>query len=160
MKTSFIIVSLFFIFCLCGFSCQKEIMPPVTTTGAGTMGFKVDGVKWVAYSDDFKLPKTGAKYWTSYGLVIYGVSQKSHLDIILKNPKIGTYQFTSDDLIEYKLYNSATVFSLDLTDSSNILKITRSDISVISGTFSFKLKSSNGEIVSITSGRFDISINP
>jgi len=159
MKMPVILVSLFVITCLFGFSCKKWELPPASKTGEGTMGFIIDGKTWIAHSDDFKLSQTGARYWTSYGLVIYGVNQpKSHLDIILKNPKTGTYQFTTDDLIEYKLYDSPTVYSLDITDPSNSLLITRCD-DVISGKFSFKLKSPNGAMVTITSGRFDIPID-
>lgn len=160
MKSSVIIVLMFVFFCISGFSCQKDVMPSATTTGAGTMGFRVDGVKWVAYSDDFKLSKTGARYWSSSLLEIYGDTEKSRLELSLNNPTIGTYQFSNSNNVRYILFdNFTTTFYLDTTNLSNNLNITRCDKTTISGTFSFKLKSSTGSIVSITSGRFDISID-
>jgi len=160
MKSSVIIVLMFVFFCISGFSCQKDIMPPATTTGAGTMGFWVDGVKWVAHSDDFLFSKTGASYWSSSLLEIYGVNHpKSRLELSLNNPITGTYQISNSNNARYILYDNSTTFYLDTTNLSNNLNITRCDKTTISGTFSFKLKSSTGSIVSITSGRFDISID-
>ena len=163
MKVTVIIVSLFVFICLFGFSCKKNDqnndLPSATTTGEGTMGFLVDGKTWIAHSNDFKLYKTGAKYWTLSQLEIYGVSHpKSRLELTLINPQTGSYQFTTLDDVRYILYDYSPTFYLDKTDSSNSLIITRCDTGVISGTFSFKLKSSNGAIVNITSGRFDIAI--
>jgi len=162
MKKLIIFLSIASMVCLLGFSCEKlgaaDSLPPATTTGASTMGFLVDGKVWVAKSDDFKLSKTGAKYWTSFGLEIYGVNSKSRLELTLKYPKNGKYQFTTEDAIRYILYDNSAPFLLDITDPSNSLTITRYDGNIISGTFSFNLKSSDGSTVSITSGRFDIPV--
>lgn len=68
------------------------------------------------------------------------------------------YQFTTEDAIKYILYDNPSPFYLDIADSSNSLTITRYDGGIISGTFSFNLKSSDGSTVSITSGRFDIPV--
>ncbi len=163
MKKLVIFLSLASLMCLLGFSCEKDgaadSLPPATTTGAATMGFLVDGKVWVAKSDDFKVPKTGAKYWTSFGLIIYGVNHaESRFSMTLANPKEGNYIFGNGDQIRNEGYNSSTVFSLDPNNTSNSLIITRYDGNIISGKFSFNLKSSDGSTVSITSGRFDIPV--
>lgn len=159
MKTSVITVLLFVIICLCGFSCKKDDLPRTTTSGEDTMGFYIDGVKWIAHSDDFFLSKTSAKFYNN-DLLVRGVNYSdSNLELLLSNPKEGQYQFSTLDNIEYNRYSDFHTFTLDINDTSNILFITHFDEKIISGNFSFKLKSPYGEIVSITSGRFDISID-
>jgi hypothetical protein len=164
MKNLSIFQSFIIILSLFGFSCEKDSLndklPPATTIGASTMAFLVDGKVWIANSDDFKVYKTGARYESSSELMyIYGVNHPlSRLEIKLKNSKKGMYQFTTEDAIKYILYDNPSPFYLDIADSSNSLTITRYDGGIISGTFSFNLKSSDGSTVSITSGRFDIPV--
>lgn len=162
MKNPVIIKALIIIICLC-YSCQKDSFPPATKSGEGTMGFYVDGVKWVASSNDFKKYRTNAtRYSQSYGLDVSGISPKSDMFFRIQYPKVGRYQFTSGDIVEYDVYipsNGYSIdYSLDINDPSNELIITRYDWKIISGTFSFKLKTQTGDIVSLTKGRFDVSI--
>ena len=159
MKTQVIIVLLFVFICLCGFSCKKDDLPRTTTSGEDTMGFYIDGVKWVAHSDDFKLSRTSAKLYST-GIFIRGVNYSvSNLQLFLSNPKEGQYQFSTLDNIGFNRYSDSHTFTLDINDTSNNLFITHFDEKIISGKFSFKLKSPYGEIITITSGRFDISID-
>lgn len=164
MKNLVIFLSIASMVCLFGFSCEKDVrkdnLPSATTIGASTMGFLVDGKVWVAKSDDFKVYKTEAQYESSSGLMyIYGVNHPlSRLEMKLKSPKSGIHQFTTEDGVKYIKYDNSAPFFLNITDPSNSITITRYDGKVISGTFSFKLKSSDGATVSITSGRFDIPV--
>ena len=153
-------ISLIIICCLLAFSCAKDALPFKTSNGSDTMGFIVNGDNWIAHSNDFKLSRTSAKYWTTYGLVVLGYKDSnSNMSFVLKNPKTGTYQFTTDDKVEYDLFSAPYKYSLDLSSTTNTLNITRCDNSVVAGSFSFKLKSVAGEVVNITSGRFDISVS-
>ena len=159
MKVTVIIVSLFVITCFFGFACKKnEVLPPVTTTGEGTMGFLIDGKNWVAHSNDFKIYRATAKFYSPSVFISAVNNSVSHIEILLSNPKVGQYQFSTSDKIEYKRYGAFPIFSLDSNNPSNDLLITYYDEKIISGKFSFKLKSPDDAIVSITSGRFDIPI--
>ena len=161
IKNLVIFLSLASIVCLFGFSCEKDVrkdnLPSATTIGASTLGFLVDGKVWVAKSDDFKLLNTTARHEGSL-LYIRGINSISHITMALSNPQLDQYQFATGDKIEYKRYDSTTVFSLEPSNTSNSLIITRYDGNILSGKFSFKLKSLNGTTVSITSGRFDIPV--
>ena len=157
----------FISWCCC--SCLKDSLPPATSSGEGTMGFKVDGVKWVASSNDFKKSRTMAykylayKYSQSEALEITGISPNSDMSFRIQFPKEGSYQFTRGDTVLYYVSATSTSnhinYSLDLNDPSNELIITHYDRKIISATFSFKLKTPTGEKVSITSGRFDVTIS-
>ena len=163
MKNLSIFPSFIIILSLFGFSCEKDSLndnlPSATTIGASTMGFLVDGKAWVAKSDDFKVSKTSAVLWPQFGLVIKAVNHpESRFSMTIANPKEGNYVFGDADEVRYERYDSSIVFSLDPIDTSSSLIFTRYDGGIVSGKFSFKLKSSNGAIISVTSGWFDIPI--
>ena len=166
---SVVIQMLLVFICWCCCSCLKDSFPPATSSGEGTMGFKVDGVKWVASSNDFKKSRTMAYKYLAYmypqseALDITGISPNSDMYFRIQFPKEGSYQYTTGDIVEYRVFipsNGYSIdYSLDLNDPSNKLIITHYDKKIISATFSFKLKTPTGEIVSITSGRFDVTIS-
>lgn len=141
---------------------NPDVLPEATQTGANTGGALVDGKVWVAKVENIG-PYTG-------GLAnLYNAENgKYTARIFLRSPSSAEsiwidiksdYDFT---LTTYPLFNNTDnrgLFSNYYTDSQNTGTITFTRFDkvnhIFSGTFSFKAKDNNGNVVNITNGRFD-----
>ncbi len=146
-----------------GLNCKKENLsglPRITTNGANTMGFLLNGKPWRNHSDDFKISSTSA-HWDKEELEIRGVnSDVSEILFVLNNLQVGIYNLNTKTGVYYTPYNLKDEFTFDYSNSENRLEITRYDNQIISGEFTLTFKSPSGEIIKLTSGRFDIKISP
>ncbi|MDO5617053.1 MAG: DUF6252 family protein [Cruoricaptor ignavus] len=153
---------------------NSNVLPEATQNGANTGGALVDGKVWVSSTKYVKrLGGTGTYAYTSlYNTHYIQIDLRS---ISSKNSRI-VIQLKVDDfelnkeyflLSDYVSEHNRGVFidgngkaympEFLNTDYSGKIKITRLDIpkNIISGTFEFKAADENGNVVSITDGRFD-----
>ncbi len=161
---------------------------PATTTGAGTMGCKVDGNKWVA---GYSVPTPGvpSAYGVSSGsyIVVWGFKVNINtttlenttetIGLYVSATEPGTYNLTFGTGINYGVYGltqtSGTgtvtknlVYVTNATNATGTLTITKYDKTskIVSGSFSFKgeytdPKTTEKTYVNITDGVFDIKYN-
>ena len=157
----------------------QDQLPPATTVGANTVGCLVNG--------EVLLPKGGRPFGppivTCYyqylnGSYEFGLGYSNDQQTILRSIDIYTNKLQFVEGQSYNLTinqptNSAyAFFSLDAgmlqgyrTDLQNVgqIKITKLDETnaIISGTFWFNaVKTTTGEIIHITEGRFDLHYTP
>jgi hypothetical protein len=173
----FSVISLFIV--LVSGNCKKnnsdpiEELPPETQTGANTFGCLIDGKIFLPKGNPLAGPIKKASYQLvngKYSLLISGSNTSSNItkgvgmqgdSIIIST---GTFE-----LVEYnvkgKLSGSYAEFeSGNINDyfTNNInrgqLTITKFDTvnQIISGRFWFDAKNSNGQIVQVREGRFDM----
>ena len=148
---------------------DSTVLPDATQSGKNTGGALVDGNVWVAKIES---PNLGAGGMNA--TMYQNVNGEYTLQIVLRsieNPSgntilinvvsnqdftLGNYTLNDNQYNRGVYYISPTSY---YTDSSNTgtLNITKLDKTnnIVSGTFSFKAKSSGGQIVNITQGRFD-----
>ncbi len=148
---------------------QQEQLPPITTTGAGTFGCKVNGKVWVAKSNKTGWPPTYASVdrHNQYLTTISG-------DIVNKNEKFLSINvlFKKEDnkqdyIIGFNNNNDPHGSYWDVVKNINWrtdsirggqITILRFDSvnQIISGTFYFDcINKETGEVLKITDGRFD-----
>ncbi|WP_207420198.1 DUF6252 family protein [Desertivirga brevis] len=121
------------------------------------MGFLLNGKRWVDRSEDFKTSSTRAVRGNNT-LYVKGLNSTSQLLFLFEDPKTGEYQLKNEESVQLAYYNSDPEPVLLLNDSGNKLKITYYDGKIIAGTFQLVFKLHSGELLTITSGRFDILI--
>ncbi|TKC00740.1 DUF6252 family protein [Pedobacter cryophilus] len=140
-----------------GMQCEKdetnkeEVLPAETQTGKGTFGCLVNGEVWLPRG---KFPYAGLTTTIQFNILSIGAS-KSNTGIsfgVRNMVDVGTYNLSLDiNFVEYSV--DTKIFKI----TEGILTVTKYDKvnQIISGKFWFKAKSSSGEIVEITEGRFD-----
>ena len=173
MKTKILKLSIIILlFSLIGAGCEKENeelqLPPITQSGAGTLGCLVNGEIFVAKNWMFG-PAIGASnnQWEDRRWVINGVGDNHTVvleicrDLVIKGEAIlkGPFEEScSNSMIYFSSYPSLTA-SFQTSDK-NVGKvfISRFDTTnrIISGTFYFDAVNSSGEKVEIRDGRFDV----
>ena len=152
-------------------SCHKEEpepdLVPITTTGANTMGFYIDGVPynkkgaknfgnpggvaWWKYNDN-KIELAGGG-GDPYGYIRFSFFKQPNSKNYLLNKlssSTGSGEFIDDaPLGGNEYYTNDTV--------TGTLDILRLDDNIISGTFDVQLQDpETGKIIHLTDGRFDI----
>jgi hypothetical protein len=157
-------------------SCKKtnttdteEQLPPETQTGAFTFGCKVDGKIYTAKGKDGLLASQfvwGGGVYSDSSIKIGASNSKQNFSFFLSvkyngnlgmlytstYPYYGNFQDNSNGTIPG---NSNTY----TTDSFQIGKVNLKYViqgNVVSGTFEMDAKNTNGKIIRITEGRFDI----
>lgn len=158
------------------FSCKDRdeqdtnVLPEATQTGVNTGGALVNGEVWVAkkaYPDLNNGGVNATMYTFSNGEYKLQISlgkfdnytgEKILINITsLSDIENGNYML--NDSYQNRGAYSHPAEETYFTDSSNtgVLTITKFDKvnKIVSGTFSFKAKNSDGEVVTITDGRFD-----
>jgi len=168
MKSLYLYIILLLLVCAAckdGALAPKEELPPATQEGKNTIGFLVDGKKWIP-KGGFNFPAMNGYYEDNKHYFYLranrkgiGVNQSFGIDMT-KIEKIAEYRLINDDS------NIISAFYYDeergefRTDSlyNGSLKITNLDVSgrIISGTFHFDAINDSGEIVEIRVGRFDL----
>lgn len=168
MKNLFLLLLSFGLFASCkDREPDPNVLPEATQTGANTGGALVDGKVWVAKIEYPDLNPGGNNTQYEY------VNGEYKLKVVLRqinnvNSSIGFYISDISDITttSYTLANDSfrATFSYKLledyfTDNENsgTLTITKFDKvnKTVSGTFSYKAKNSNGQVVTISEGRFD-----
>ena len=178
MKNSllYLVVLVLAFFIISASSCHKEDpipdLVPITTTGANTMGFYVDGVPVNIKGKHGGLSSVGVKGGIINGEIIYLLDSAENSNPI-NSISIYLPIDQSNVLKEYKLNNDkwhydevSVIDHSDLggntykTDSiyCGFLKLLKLDSKIISGTFFFDaIDSETGKVIHITDGRFDFS---
>lgn len=145
-----------------------DVLPEATQSGKNTGGALVDGKVWVAKIENVGKPSYGLENSYQY------VNKQHVISIYLPSPagatkSIWMHLALDEDIQLHKAYplfnetdNFASIGVNDQTYFSNSeytgnVTFTRFDNTnkIFSGTFSFKGKSSQGNIVNVTDGRFD-----
>ena len=151
-------------------SCHKEgpipDLVPITTTGANTMGFYVDGVphnkkgsikagessvSWGKYADGkIEFVGGGGEPYGYLRLSFYYKPSLNTFEISLISQNTGFGEFIDDaPLGGSEYYTNDTI--------TGVLNILRLDDHIISGTFEIRLQDPiTGKIIHLTDGRFDI----
>lgn len=146
---------------------NPDVLPAATQTGANTGGALVDGKVWVAKVENIG-PYTGGlanlynavngKYTANIYLRSIDGASSIRIDLISNQDfTLKSYPLVYSNCNGH-YYNTTNSKFYD-TDDENIGVITFNRFDkvnqIFSGTFSFKAKDSNGNVVNITDGRFD-----
>lgn len=153
------------------FACKGReqdfnVLPPATQTGANTGGALVNGKVWVAKVENIG-PYTGglANLYNfvngEYKARIFLRSSDESENIWVDIQSTSDFALTSYNLLNNLdnrgIYGSST--NTYYTDSQNTgsVTFTRFDKTnqIFSGTFTFKARDANGNVVNVTEGRFD-----
>ncbi|SDF17521.1 DUF6252 family protein [Epilithonimonas hungarica] len=150
---------------------DQNVLPEATQSGKNTAGALINGKVWVATTKKLNSNNDGTyceKLNENYLIKLDlrknpdRYTESIYLIVSIPNLEINqTYEVinqTPDDGYNYATYisNDKVSYSSNPNNSGRI-KITRLDLQnqIVSGTFEFKAKDSNGNIVTITEGRFD-----
>lgn len=156
-------------------SCKERdadpnVLPPATQTGANTAGCLVDGKVWVAttkYQSTLGGAGTFCENTGEYYKVqldLRNVSDESRIFIQLnkQNLEIGKIYdlpilMDDNNKIGASFNNNNRTFFSSSPNYTGKIKITRLDIpnNIVSGTFEFKAVDNEGNVVTVTDGRFD-----
>lgn len=171
MKNKYSLLLLFAVFSSLGIQCKKErteldMLPPVTTYGAGTFGCLINGRAWPVYE------KGNQNYFLFYHAgrldlmyTVYAVDGSDYERIVISSDKVnkpGIYWIKNDDnnffTISYRheLYLSNSAINLDRYLYLNISRLDSVN-RIVSGTFSFSLYNYWGtKRIRVEEGRFDL----
>ena len=147
----------------------EEQLPPITTTGAGTFGCKVNGKVWVAKSNKTGWPPTYASIskqnnWLVRiaGFILKDNTEDLTINLTYYNKNMDNYPlYLRDDGYNSGLYINVITNSFWRTDSltGGEITLTRFDTvsQIISGTFYFDcINKETNDTIHITDGRFDM----
>ncbi len=147
----------------------EEQLPPITTTGAGTFGCKVNGKVWVAKSNKTGWPPTYAaidrnKNWLTF--INGNIVLSNHTDIVIGiefNYTFDSYyplfvKKNGSSSAGYTNYISNQFWQTDsiIGGGVNILRFDTTN-QIVSGTFFFNcVNKETNDTMHITEGRFDM----
>lgn len=170
----FILVTIFTLNCCSSDDDSGDKLPPETQTGANTAGCLVNGKVFLPKQEGLN-PALVCNYEFIDGefffnLVIRDNRGQGVKTVSVRTQRIDleagpTYILNIDNTISIDFTGGGGVYSINASDffytntiKTGELKITRLDLqnSIISGTFWFDAINSNGEVVEIRQGRFDM----
>jgi hypothetical protein len=173
-KRSLILLCIFFVLSSCKKTKEEKPveLPPITQTGAGTIGFMLGSEIWVPNTMFSTVPHYYTQYAEAEGKFILVFERISinkpslveHMTISLnkKNLSIGQHDLdASNSTIELSKYEKSGTLSEFVLEGKGILTLNRFDLNerIASGTFSFGAKEKTTNfIVKATSGRFDLKL--
>jgi len=140
------------------YSCKKIFdsspkLPSETQTGKHTFGCYVNGELFVPSwgAAGFGAPSLRANYWKSSNRLTIGAYAKNDFLILRMNPeennkKISAWVEYNDRIRHYENTGEVILTHFDL------------DNLVVSGTFACDIPKSDGTVIRITQGRFDIKM--
>jgi ABC-type antimicrobial peptide transport system ATPase subunit len=139
--------------CIKKYEEPKPTLPAETQTGANTFGCLVNGELWLPKSN-FPYSSLNATIQFDILNLVANQGNKSSIVLVIRDLKsIGEYSFSD------KIYASFAFG--DNEDNATLGKIivTKYDKKdqIISGRFWFNAENSNGEIIHVTDGRFDLN---
>ncbi len=140
-----------------GMQCKKdetnkeEVLPAETQTGKGTFGCLVNGEVWLPRGKSF-VPAISTIIQFNILSIATNKSNQNLVLAVRDVSLIGDYNLKINDNIA-----QFSMGTISYKCEEGILTITKYDKvnQIISGRFWFTAKSSTGEIVEITEGRFD-----
>ncbi len=150
---------------------DQKVLPEATQSGKNTAGALINGNIWAATTEKLNSNNAGTyceklnenylikldlrKKQDRYNESIYLIVSIPNLEI---NQTYEVVNQTPEDGYNYASYTSNDMVSYSSnSNNKGRIKITRLDLQnqIVSGTFEFKAEDSNGNIVTITEGRFD-----
>lgn len=147
-------------------SCKKDQddgLTPETQTGANTFSCKINGAIFIPEKELFAPTPLYSQINTYNGIKILGISA-SNPNTYIKNMHFNIYDFKGEGEYNVNITNDIyidcylNVPSPNLEKSeSGIIRITKYQGKIVSGTFEFNTKH-EGANIAITSGRFDITL--
>lgn len=166
------------LFVLLSFSCTKNKketgpqLPPLTQTGAGTFGCKVNGriylpggngyLNFAGPNPTFSIGNMGGKFKLWISADVRNEPKEAFSVSVPYDKRHGTYQ--TEYTYPYGASFQGFVGGIDTvgfygTDSTHIVRVTVTNFTTktISGTFEGQMRSKAGIEVHITEGRFDLS---
>jgi len=167
MKRTFVSFLLSLLF----FSCKKselQGLPPYTQSGQNVVAFKVNGRVVVVSGHSNSIVNEGVSYSVLYDSILYldAVILNPHveLSICAKIVSLGAYPIISSPWPLGASYFDDSNSSIPggnnqfNTDSSHSGMVTYNyrDANIFAGTFAFDVINSQGTVIHITEGRFDI----
>lgn len=148
-------------------------LPPETQTGANTFGCLIDGKVFIPKGDPFGGPIKKAAYQLLNGKYTLLISGKNSSSGIVKGVgiqgdsisiAIGMYELfdynsngkLSGSYAEFAGANITDYYTNNINRGQLVIKKLDEANQIISGTFWFDAKNTNGQIVQIREGRFDM----
>jgi hypothetical protein len=184
-----IVVFAIFLFIKCRKTDMGPVLPPITQTGAGTFGCKVDGNVFVPYLpckdaglglDEMSYSIGSAYSYSALPISIFisptseSVANTFRSIFYFEIPRVGVLVYGTGNMadslsIEYDrdfANGNFNVYRKSLGLGNSSFNITKLDTinNIIAGTFSFNLYRANGagavfDSVVVTEGRFDLKMN-
>ncbi|SHF55583.1 hypothetical protein SAMN05444483_101578 [Salegentibacter echinorum] len=159
-------------------SCSKkddcdnpvDCLPPLTTTGEGTIGCLIDGQVFKPGGSQWGGPTQQANYNTTlegelyFSLIARNKDLNKSIGLSIINEEIiqgQTYILGSNQFQTNKAqYNFIDSYETNQIHVGEIGFIKFDDVNgIVSGTFWFDAVNENGEVVEIREGRFDMNYN-
>ena len=157
-------------------TATEEQLPPETQTGAFTIGFKVDGKIYTAKGKGGLLADENVYYNFYSDTTFYigaGKTQDRKFSLYFKFKCVSLNTNCSLNSFPYDAYfqddsdgtvsNNSNSYTTNNTHNGNVkVKFFNGSFNplasgtIVSGVFEFKAVNSNGKIINITDGRFDI----
>jgi hypothetical protein len=158
-------------------ACELAKLPPLTTEGKGTFGCLVNGKAWLpesntpvpklrsTYHDEEQAYFLEAKYYDdnqrstllAFNIVQFSLIQHQYVLSVYRTDTIsqGIYSVCWDN----DGCSRNSFFTNEIETGTFTVSYVDSAKQIISGTFDFVAKASNGETVCVTDGRFDMLFN-
>ncbi|MGV4413206.1 DUF6252 family protein [Chryseobacterium sp. T1] len=169
---------LLFALSVCLLSCKDRdadpnVLPEVTQSGKNTAGALVDGKVWVATTERLPTNQDGTfceKFGNFYDIrldfrkVANSLKNRIYIKAQIENFELNKVYYLNENIdtsdYNYTYYsdnNGNTYMTQPNSIYKGTLKITRLDFTnqIISGSFEFKAINKDGNVISITDGRFD-----
>jgi hypothetical protein len=153
--------------------CNKEALPPLTYEGKNVFACRINGKTFVTQGKSGGILNFGGIRCifnrSDSGVILSAQLQKPRHDFSFRFKYMGTtFPSTITDDYPYRAYyydysggsalpGSGTTYQTDSTHSGT-LTITYYDGKVLAGIFEIDMVNGNGELVHITDGRFDVSL--
>ena len=173
-KLSLILLCVFFVLSSCKKTREEKPLelPPITQTGAGTIGFMLGSEIWGPNTMFSTVPHYYTQYSEAAGKFILVFERISinkpafvdHMTISLNKMNLSKGQYdldASNSTVELSIYEKDGTLSEFVLEGRGALTLNRFDLTerIASGTFSFLAKEKTTKaIVNATSGRFDLKL--
>jgi hypothetical protein len=134
-----------------GDTVKEDVLPAETQTGKGTFGCLVNGEVWLPKG---KSMMSGLTTTIQFNILSIGTMKSNEgIGLAVRNIQdVGNYDLNLDE--NFAEYSVGSKIFKRIEGTLTITKYDKNE-QIISGTFRFKAKSSTGEIIEITEGRFD-----
>jgi hypothetical protein len=136
-------------------------LPPITTEGKGTFGYKVDGEVQGQCYDGLLSSLANAEIVGDTSFILTESCNSHGINIVENNfffSKLSYFIIDENSYLRYSPPKKAAYFSNKNDESIAVVELLKFDTlnQIISGTFKGTLFNENGESVEITDGRFDL----
>ncbi len=132
-------------------SCKKDSKNPQTSTSGYTLTYKINGT-----AKTTTIP-VAAYYKSQATLQITGGQGTEGISLAIENPKVGTFDVATDNIIAQYVLDSNNPITACLGTSGTVVITTFNDTTV-AGTFQFSGVDGNNKTDQITAGSFNLKI--